>query len=216
MTDEHALDDFDAQIEHLEANAALLDEYSDIEDEGCEREVECNDTDIICIEGYNTHLINMNTGHEMTITDVEEFMNDIDQVIECNNSHVTIQDDVDTGLPPIDGAIDSACNGHLIDNRHMNHVHITQLKDCKGVGVQGVDRSVPPIPVLFTARHKLLGRVFMGKFGKNLISVSRLFLDAWSMDGEHNHLHMRKNGEIMFTGHRDGNNMFIANITGNT
>lgn len=27
---------------------------------------------------------------------------------------------------------------------------------------------------------------------------------------------MRKNGEIMFTGHRDENNMFIANITRNT
>lgn len=128
-----------------------MDEYSEIEEGDDESKVECNDTDIICIEGYNTHIVNMETGNDMTIADVQEFMHDIDQVIECNNSQVISQDDTNADLPPINGAIDSACNGHLIDNRHMNHEHITQVKDCNGVGVQGIDRSVPPIPVLFTS-----------------------------------------------------------------
>ena len=165
------------------------------------------------MEGYNTHFINIDTGDEMTITDLDELTNEDCTRITCNNSQVNNNDDKPISLPPIIGPIDSACNGHLLDIKHLNHPQVTNVRECKGVGVQGVDKTAPPIPVLYTARHKLLGPVFIGRFGKNLFSVSRLFLDGWSMDGDHNHLHMRKNGKTMFTGYRDNNNMFTANIS---
>ena len=222
MTNEEALDDFDAQVEHLEANATLLDEYSDVEDDE-EEDVEANATDMVCIDGYNTRLISMTTGSPLTdteiddqevppplLTDSEESDDERTMRIRCN--HLIVNPEL-TAIPAIEGPVDSACNGHLIDKRHMNHPDLTNLKACRGVGVQGVDRTASPIPVSYTAYHRIIGTVFIGDFGKNLFSVSRLFLDGWTMDGDHNHIHMRKRGRIIFTGHRDRNNMFIANIT---
>ena len=71
MTNEEALDDFDAQVEHLEANATLLDEYSDVEDDE-EEDVEANATDMVCIDGYNTRLISMTTGSPLTDTEIDD------------------------------------------------------------------------------------------------------------------------------------------------
>lgn len=47
----------------------------------------------------------------LTVTDINEYMHNIDQAIEYNNSRISNQDDVAADLPPIDGV----CNGHLID-----------------------------------------------------------------------------------------------------
>lgn len=225
LTDEKALDDFDQQVEHLEANATILDEYSDIDDEEEDEAVECNDTDIICMEGYSSNLINLTTGKELTVEEFDrhdlpglvlddESDDEESRQIKCNHLSVITADNAGVdNIPPIEGPIDSACNGHLIDKKHLNHPDITNRKPCKGVGVQGVDKKAPPIPVLWTATHAVIGTVFIGDYGKNLISVSRLFSDGWSMEGDHNHLHLRKRGKLMFTGYRDHNNMFVANIS---
>ena len=99
---------------------------------------------------------------------------------------------------------------------HINDSSLTNARVCHGVGVGGIHRNAPPLPVAYIARHKIVGTVFIGDF-RNLVSVSKLFDTGHSLEGDHNHLHVRsKEGKVVLTGVRDHQNMLMANLSNPT
>lgn len=208
LTDDDTYDEYAEQIEYLEANEAECD----FEDEDDEDDTYDAVADEFNISGYVTDLVYIENHNVLIESDIDILLSQV----ECLNVNVEADTQQEADNEPITGYIDSACNEHLLNIRHLYHVDITDVKPISGVGVQGIDKKVPPLVVTHTGKHKVIGRVFFGKFSRNLFGVARLFSEGFTMSGERDHISMSRKGKTVFTGRRDANNLFAATLPQST
>ena len=97
---------------------------------------------------------------------------------------------------------DTGSTGTLLKLDNLGNPDITNVRQCYGVGVRGINKDADLIPVKYTARHKILGNVFLGEFAQQLIGIPNLLANGFTIDGARNHLHIRKDGEIIYTANR--------------
>ena len=110
--------------------------------------------------------------------------------------------------------LDSAAGGHIflpVDRFNCMFTHVTVSK---GIVIEGVDESAAPIPVVYTARHAVLGHCHFAQVRNRLISIPMLLKKEFSMLGKRGSITINdKNGTTIFNSSPDEKGLFPVNLT---